>query len=88
METLGDLLAWFNPLLIRNQSLRGSFFMHLLIFFSGVDQYLAILDPLEYPFKVTKVVSWQMISLVWALSLTSSMGTAFQMVTAASQSPW
>ena len=53
-----------------------------------MDQYLAILDPLEYPFKVTKVISWQMISLVWALSLTSSMGTAFQMVTAASQSPW
>ena len=56
--------------------------------FSGVDQYLAILDPLEYPFKATKVVSWQMISLVWGLSLTSSLGTAFQMVTAARHSPW
>jgi hypothetical protein len=53
-----------------------------------VDQYLAILDPLEYPFKATKIVSWQMISLVWTLSLTSSLGTAFQMVTAAGNSPW
>ena len=56
--------------------------------FSGVDQYLAILDPLEYPFKATRVVSWQMISLVWALGFTSSFGTAFQMITAARQSPW
>ena len=56
--------------------------MHTL----GIDQYFAILYPLEYSTKVTHKVSWQLISLVWTLGLIASTLSSLQLI--ASHSPW
>ncbi len=61
--------------------------LYLLSFLgAGVDQYFAILYPLEYSTKVTHRVSWQLISLVWSLGLVSAALGALQLTT--SGSPW
>ena len=52
----------------------------------GVDQYLAILYPLEYSTKVTRRSSWKLVSLVWILGLGASVLGSLQLTV--SHSPW
>ena len=62
------------------------FFLFLSLFL-GVDQYLAILYPLEYSTKVTRRSSWKLISLVWTLGLGASILGGLQL-TVSPHSPW
>jgi hypothetical protein len=55
---------------------------------TGVDQYLAVLDPLEYNAKVTRGVSWKLIALVWTLGFSAAVAASTQLVSAANRSPW
>ena len=56
--------------------------------FSGVDQYLAVLDPLEYNAKVTRGVSRKLISLVWILGISAAAVASSQLIWASEHSPW
>ena len=53
---------------------------------SGVDQYLAILYPLEYSTKVTRLMSWLLIGLVWGFGVLASVLGSLKLVSASS--PW
>ena len=53
---------------------------------SGVDQYLAILYPLEYSTKVTRLMSWLLIALVWGLGALASVLGGLKLASASS--PW
>ena len=55
---------------------------------SGVDQYLAVLDPLEYNAKVTRGVSRKLISLVWILGISAAAVASSQLIWASEHSPW
>ncbi len=62
-------------------------FLQILTFLSaGLDQYLAILYPLEYSTKMTARVGWQLISATWVLGLMASALGVIQLVNGAS--PW
>ena len=56
--------------------------------FLGVDQYLAVLDPLEYNAKVTRGVSRKLISLVWILGISAAAIASSQLIWASEHSPW
>lgn len=53
-----------------------------------MDQYLAVLDPLEYNAKVARGVSWKLILLVWTLGFSAAAATSTQLVSAGERSPW
>ena len=53
---------------------------------SGVDQYLAILYPLEYSTKVTRLMSWLLIGLVWGFGVLASVLGSLKLVSLSS--PW
>ncbi|CAB4058371.1 unnamed protein product [Lepeophtheirus salmonis] len=55
----------------------GSIFAMLTI---GLDQYVAILDPLEYPNKFTSLISSQLIICVWCTSFIASLSSSFILV--------
>ena len=56
--------------------------------FSGLDQYLAVIFPLEYTTRVTSFFSWQLISTVWILGAFAGVSGALQMISAGNMSPW
>ena len=47
----------------------------------GLDQYLAVIEPLEYSTKVTEAVSWQLIAFVWIMGGMASAVSTVQMAT-------
>ena len=51
-----------------------------------MDQYLAILYPLEYSAKVTRLMSWLLIALVWGLGALASVLGGLKLASA--RSPW
>ena len=51
-----------------------------------MDQYLAILYPLEYSTKFTRLVSWLLIGLVWGSGLLASALGSLKL--ASPRSPW
>ena len=53
----------------------------------GFDQYLAVMEPLEYSTKVTKSVACRLVTTVWALGAGAAAISAVQ-VTSSKQSPW
>ena len=59
---------------------------NIIYLFTGVDHYLAILYPLEYPTKVTPRVSFHLILLVWGLGLVASALGGLQLL--GGNSPW
>ena len=60
----------------------------IFLCFSGVDQYLAVLDPLEYNAKVTRGVSRKLISSVWILGFSAAAIASSQLIWASDYSPW
>ena len=57
-----------------------------IVAISGVDQYLAILYPLEYSTKVTRLISWLLIGLVWGFGVLASVLGSLKLVSLSS--PW
>ena len=53
-----------------------------------MDQYLAVLDPLEYNAKVTKGASRKLISLVLVLGISAAAIASCQLIWASEHSPW
>ena len=53
----------------------------------GFDQYLAVMEPLEYSTKVTKAFSIQLIVSVWLAGTAAATVSALQLATSA-VSPW
>ncbi len=60
--------------------------VHLVIYFPGVDQYLAILHPLEYSTRMTARAGWQLIASTWLTGSAAAALGAAQLVNA--ESPW
>lgn len=57
-----------------------------IVAITGVDQYLAILYPLEYSANVTRLISWLLIGLVWGFGLLASVLGSLKLVSPFS--PW
>ena len=53
----------------------------------GFDQYLAVMEPLEYSTRVTKAFSLQIVSAVWLMGAAAATVSALQLATSAG-SPW
>ena len=54
----------------------------------GLDQYMAVIFPLEYTTRITSSFSWQLISTVWLLGALSAIPGSLQMMSAGEMSPW
>ena len=77
------------PVLIASIIFISSLIVHTSVFAMltvGFDQYLAVLEPLEYATKVTDSVSWQLICFVWTLGGVAATTSSIQLMT--SPSPW
>ena len=68
--------------------MHGKIINAIFLCFSGVDQYLAVLDPLEYNAKVTRGVSRKLISSVWILGFSAAAIASSQLIWASDYSPW
>lgn len=55
---------------------------------TGLDQYMAVIFPLEYTTRITSSFSWQMMSTVWVLGALAAVPGALQMISAGNTSPW
>ena len=58
------------------------------VYLTGLDQYMAVILPLEYTTRVTSSVSWQLITTVWILGISAAVPGAMQMISAGNVSPW
>ena len=57
-------------------------------FFAGMDQYLAVLYPLEYNTKVNRSTSLKLIFSVWAVGFLAAAVASSQLISAGERSPW
>lgn len=58
------------------------------LYFSGLDQYVAVVYPLEYNQKVTRGMSVKLITLVWTAGFLASVVAASQLIYSGHRSPW
>ena len=58
------------------------------IYIIGLDQYMAVIFPLEYTTRITSSFSWQLISTVWVLGALAAIPGSLQMMSAGEMSPW
>ena len=54
----------------------------------GLDQYMAVIFPLEYTTRITSSFSWRLISTVWVLGALAAIPGSLQMMSAGKMSPW
>ena len=58
------------------------------MYFIGLDQYVAVVYPLEYNQKVTRGMSVKLITLVWTAGFLASIVAASQLIYSGHRSPW
>ena len=58
------------------------------LYFIGLDQYVAVVYPLEYNQKVTRGMSVKLITLVWTAGFLASIVAASQLIYSGHRSPW